>query len=169
MIDNQFLLIMLSFMARGSLIAASCATWVAIPELYPTKLRGTGHSLANMMNGLGAFSSPYVVYSDLSIFTVGMIFAIVNGCSFIAVMLLPETAGQSLDHHHNDRHFLEDALEFVLVHVLRVKSVMKVEPGEHEGGGDTDNVSTDTENSAKEETTAPIEYTLIDHQNMSLV
>ena len=33
----------LAFVARAGAMAASCATWVVTPELYPTYIRGTGH------------------------------------------------------------------------------------------------------------------------------
>lgn len=97
LVSSTEMLTVMSFLARGSLMAASSATWVAAPELYPTNLRATGHSLANTMARLGAFASPYFVDSEISIFTVALIFAIMNLCSCCAVLILPETAGISLD------------------------------------------------------------------------
>jgi hypothetical protein len=39
--------------ARLSIMGASSATWVATPEAYPTRLRATGHSIANAVARLG--------------------------------------------------------------------------------------------------------------------
>mmetsp|Transcript_12455 Transcript_12455/g.15002 ORF Transcript_12455/g.15002 Transcript_12455/m.15002 type:complete len:551 (+) Transcript_12455:138-1790(+) len=97
LVSSASLVSVFAFFARGASMGASAVTWVAVPELYPTKLRATGHSLANTMARLGAFVSPFIVDSTLSIFHVALIFAIANMISFTSVLMLPETAGISLD------------------------------------------------------------------------
>src|SRR3546814_8728918 len=42
-----------STIARLTIMGASSATWVATPEAYPTRLRATGHSIANAVARLG--------------------------------------------------------------------------------------------------------------------
>jgi hypothetical protein len=45
--------------ARAFLMGGSSATWVQTPELYPTLMRGTGHSLASTMARVGGFLTPF--------------------------------------------------------------------------------------------------------------
>jgi hypothetical protein len=111
------LLTVFSFFARGSIQGASAATWVAIPELYPTNLRATGHSIATIVARIGAFASPYIVNSSVSISMLGLLFAVVNLISCLAVMLLPETAGTSLDEDLGEPSmYSASALSFYMRH-----------------------------------------------------
>jgi MFS family permease len=84
-------------LARASVMAGSCATWVHTPELYGDDCRATAHSVSNVVARVGALISPFIVESDLSIGAVGTILGI---CSFgivFATAFLPETAGKDLD------------------------------------------------------------------------
>ena len=84
--------------ARCSIMGASCATWVSTPELFPTHLRATGHSIASSVARLGAFAAPFIVDDhSISPFTVGLVLAVVNMVAAGAAFLLPETMGKALD------------------------------------------------------------------------
>uniref|UniRef100_A0A7S2S4X9 Major facilitator superfamily (MFS) profile domain-containing protein n=1 Tax=Rhizochromulina marina TaxID=1034831 RepID=A0A7S2S4X9_9STRA len=86
-----------AFIARAGMMAGSCGTWVATPELYPTFVRSSGHSIANSIARVGAFMSPYLVESSLAVLFVGLVLGIVDGFAAIGAFLLPETLGKSLD------------------------------------------------------------------------
>lgn len=75
-------------------MGASCATWVATTELYPTEMRATGHSVSSSIAKLGSFLVPYFVVSSISFSTVGVVLGCVNLiASFVALFTLPETKG----------------------------------------------------------------------------
>jgi len=84
-------------MSRLFIFAASSATWVITPELLPTKIRGTGHSVANAMARVGAALSPFLVQSSIPISTVGGVMCLVNLIAAASSFALPETAGRGLD------------------------------------------------------------------------
>lgn len=88
--------VIVSMFGRAAIMSASNATWVMTPELYNTELRTVGHAAAVGLSKLGAFCAPYAVVSDLSIFSLGCIFATVNLCAAIAVCFLPETSGRKI-------------------------------------------------------------------------
>jgi MFS family permease len=88
----------LLFAARGSIMFASCASWVAAPELYPTAIRGTGHAYANAMARVGAFCAPFVIdSSELSLWAIAVFLMCAACISTLCAMLLPETAHVMLD------------------------------------------------------------------------
>ncbi len=80
--------------ARCAVMSASCATWVATPELFPTELRATGHAVASSVARIGAFSAPFLVDSNASPLSVGIVIAVFSGGAAAAVLFLPETAGR---------------------------------------------------------------------------
>lgn len=47
-------LVTIAWFARLFAMASSCATWVATPELFPTEMRATGHSMCNIGARAGA-------------------------------------------------------------------------------------------------------------------
>mmetsp|Transcript_24551 Transcript_24551/g.36146 ORF Transcript_24551/g.36146 Transcript_24551/m.36146 type:complete len:495 (-) Transcript_24551:206-1690(-) len=84
--------------ARFTIMGANSATWVATPEMFPTKLRASGHAVANCMARIGAFFSPFLVESrSLTSVVVGCVLALVNFVAVVASFFLPETAGSNLD------------------------------------------------------------------------
>jgi len=87
----------MGFIARIMIMGASCATWVATPEIFPTNLRATGHSLCNCCARLGAFACSYVVVSSISIESVGIVLFATFTTAAVAASILPETSGVSLD------------------------------------------------------------------------
>lgn len=66
---------------------------VAAPELFPTAIRATGHSIAGVMSEFGAFASPFVVSGSASKETIGIVFATFNFIAALCCVVLPETAG----------------------------------------------------------------------------
>ena len=57
--------------------------------------RGTGHAICSAGARLGAFFSPYLVVSTLSVECIGAILGLINVAAAAAVWLLPETAGNA--------------------------------------------------------------------------
>ena len=61
-------------------------------------MRATGHSVCNSLARIGAFMSPYFVYSSYSLATIGTTLALVNFiAAATAYFLLTETLGLKLD------------------------------------------------------------------------
>lgn len=83
----------MSMIARLGAMGASCATWVATPELYPTEMRATGHSVCSSLAKIGSFFVPYFVVSSISLSTIGVTLAAVNFIASFVAFALPETAG----------------------------------------------------------------------------
>ena len=89
--------ISLAWFARLFAMTSSSITWVATPELFPTEIRATGHSLCSTAARFGAFISPYFVFSSLSPLAVAFGLSSVNICAAVASYMLPETVGTILD------------------------------------------------------------------------
>ena len=82
----------------GTAMAASQTTWVMTPELYPTRVRATAHSLLNCFARIGALISPFLVISDLNTIVIVIILGLVNVMATFSSWSLEETAGKGLDH-----------------------------------------------------------------------
>lgn len=100
--SEKTLLFACLFFGRMFLMGSSSTTWVITSELYPTRLRTTGHSVCNSIARMFAFLCPYLVYSQLSDVTVSVCFAILAGIAAIASFNLPETNTKKLDADDND-------------------------------------------------------------------
>lgn len=83
-----------TILARMASLASTLSTWVATPELFPTRLRATGHSVSSSLARLGSFSVPFLISSDASLLTVSVVLCVVNIVAAIAVYFLPETKGE---------------------------------------------------------------------------
>jgi hypothetical protein len=89
------LIFIFSLLARMGSMGASACTWVATPELFNTRHRATAHAIANLVARSGSFLSPFLIgSSSISNFSIGIILAIVNLVTVIAVFMLPETKGK---------------------------------------------------------------------------
>lgn len=83
----------LCIFARLVSYASTTVTWISTSEIFPTKTRATGHSIASAMAKLGSLFAPFLVSSNASAPTIGLVLALVNVVALIAVYFLPETKG----------------------------------------------------------------------------
>mmetsp|Transcript_12153 Transcript_12153/g.12227 ORF Transcript_12153/g.12227 Transcript_12153/m.12227 type:complete len:495 (+) Transcript_12153:72-1556(+) len=90
-------LIAIASFARMFIFAASSVTWIATPEMFPTRIRATAHSVSSMMARIGAICAPYLVQSHVSVSVVGGVLCLVNLMGSLASLFLPETKGRALD------------------------------------------------------------------------
>ena len=94
---SKYVLLTAAFFARSAIMGASNATWVITPELYPTKIRATGHSICNSMARITAFFVPFLVDSTATNQQICVVLAIVSIIATIASSTLPETKNIKLD------------------------------------------------------------------------
>lgn len=57
-----FIVLLLSFLARISIMSASTLTWTMTPPMIPTQYRSFGHALCVALSKIGAIVSPYLIY-----------------------------------------------------------------------------------------------------------
>jgi MFS family permease len=88
------LLIVFSTLARMFAMGSTIVTWVATPELFPTRVRASGHSIASSAGRLGAFVVPFLVSSSAPVFVVCLVISIVSSAAVFSVYFLPETKGK---------------------------------------------------------------------------
>ena len=77
-------------------MSASNSVWVMTPELYDTDTRTLGHAVAAALSKMGAFVSPYVVFSSIDTISISIILFVVNLLSAAVALLLPETVNRAL-------------------------------------------------------------------------
>jgi len=87
---------LLAFLARAFEMSATCSTWVVTPEVFDTEVRSTGHSSANAIARIGGILTPFLVESDLSLPSIGIILLFIHLFVVVAVLHLPETMGKQL-------------------------------------------------------------------------
>ena len=100
--SSQYILLACAFIARSTLMGASNATWVITPELYPTHIRATGHSVCNSMARITAFFVPFLIDSPANNQQICLVLAIVVMIATIASSTLPETRNKLLDKNSNE-------------------------------------------------------------------
>ena len=89
----SFLLVVFSTLGRMCAMGATIVTWVATPELFPTRVRASGHSIASSIGRLGAFLVPFLVSSAAPVFLVCIALSAISAAAAISVYFLPETKG----------------------------------------------------------------------------
>ncbi|GMH92457.1 hypothetical protein TrVE_jg6722 [Triparma verrucosa] len=90
--------IILCVIGRVALVLAVNTTWIATPEMYETKIRATGHGIANFFSRGGALiASVYLVRKDVSTETCGLLLCIFCMISSMASYMLPETKDVDLE------------------------------------------------------------------------
>merc|ERR1712060_77261 len=89
-------LTLVACVGRMAEMCASCATWVHTPELFPTNVRGTAHSLLNLSSKVGAVASQYLISNAFTHFQRSAIMAGFSLAAAVASMFLTETAGKNL-------------------------------------------------------------------------
>ena len=105
-------ILMLGYIMRMTSMASSCTTWVVTPELYPTNVRASAHSLVNTFARLGALCSPFLVVSTIPTTTVAFVLGMCNILAAIAAWSLHETMGKAMD---DDPKVGDDETQKVLV------------------------------------------------------
>ena len=101
---NRTTIAILGYIMRMCAMAASQTTWVMTPELYPTRVRATAHSLVNCMARFGALLSPFLVVSNLNLPFIVVVLGLVNVVAAVAVWSLKETNGQAMDYEENEEN-----------------------------------------------------------------
>jgi len=94
--DKRGLLMCFAFMLRVFEMSGNCATWLSITEVLSTEIRSTGHSAANAVARLGAFSSPFLVEGSISLRKVGTIMLAIHVLTAYCASHIPETKDVSL-------------------------------------------------------------------------
>lgn len=69
------------------------ATWVVTPELFGTETRTMGHSACTAVSRLGSFFASFLVVSDLSYGTIGVVLGVLNIVCAATAHMLPDTTG----------------------------------------------------------------------------
>ncbi len=95
--ESASTILILGYIMRSSAMAASITTWTVTPELYPTRVRATAHSVVNCFARIGALCSPYLVISSLTNLQIAFILGLVNVVAVIASWSLHETVGIAMD------------------------------------------------------------------------
>jgi MFS family permease len=92
-------LLLVSFFARISVMAACTLTWAVTPALIPTQFRSFGHALCVAFSKVGGIVSPFLIYLSLSVspevsyIIIGIVIAALN---FIAAISLYYISNQNL-------------------------------------------------------------------------
>jgi putative MFS transporter len=83
---------------RIAAMGANLSTWVATAEIFPTRLRATGHALATAMERLGSLLSPFLVDSkSMGLGLVSGVLCAIHMTGMVCTLALPETQGKDLD------------------------------------------------------------------------
>ena len=83
---------------RIAAMGANLSTWVATAEIFPTRLRATGHALATAMERLGSLLSPFLIHNEgAGLGVVSGVLCAVHMIGMICTLALPETQGKDLD------------------------------------------------------------------------
>lgn len=83
---------------RIGAMGANLSTWVATAEIFPTRLRATGHALATAMERLGSLFSPFLIHSQMySLGVISGMLCFVHLVGMACTLALPETQGKDLD------------------------------------------------------------------------
>jgi hypothetical protein len=83
--------------ARCASMAGVCCTWVHTPELFPTGVRATAHSLCNMGAKISGIFVSFLVFSEASNMDVAIVLSFFFCGAGLCATVLPETSGKTLD------------------------------------------------------------------------
>ena len=84
-------------LARCASMGGVCCTWVHTPELFPTSVRATAHSLCNMGAKMSGIFVSFLVFSDASNMDVAIVLSFFFCGAVLCATVLPETSGKTLD------------------------------------------------------------------------
>jgi len=91
------LLTAVASLGRLAEMAASSATWVHTPEIFPTKVRGQAHALLNLTSKIGAVAAQFFISDTFSQVSSAAIVASMSFIGGVAALFLKETAGAGLE------------------------------------------------------------------------
>jgi len=89
-------LIFFAFLSRMFVMGGTSVTWLHTAELLPTRIRATGHGLANAMGRIGGITCPFIISRYISPQTIGIVMFSVSVATSIIVKCIPETSGEAL-------------------------------------------------------------------------
>ena len=98
--EHRMALIVLAFFSRMLVYSGSSIVWIITAELLTTKIRATGHSVANAVARVGAFLAPFLVSPSEKPSTIGITMFVASLLIVVCVRMLPETSGQPLGMLH---------------------------------------------------------------------
>eukprot|EP00041_Stephanoeca_diplocostata_P019343 m.416233 g.416233 ORF g.416233 m.416233 type:complete len:596 (-) comp21277_c1_seq6:136-1923(-) len=86
--------VVFSMLARASIFLASSITWVATPEMYPTHIRGAGHSWCNGIARIGGAITPFWgrTHAVSAAGRLGLYAGVAGLCGWMS-FIVPETIG----------------------------------------------------------------------------
>ena len=82
-----------------SLAGAISTLWILTSEIYPTFLRGTGHSAACILGRVGAFAAVFWVddFAYANVLYGSILYIIASALVSLCGLFLPETMHKKLD------------------------------------------------------------------------
>lgn len=83
-------------LARIALMAASSATWVHTPELFPTQVRAQAHALLGVIAKVGAVLTQFLISDLVPQLQTAAIIGVTSLAAGCASLALPETLGMNL-------------------------------------------------------------------------
>ena len=83
-------------LARIGSMGATSVTMVVTPELFPTRMRATGHAVCSSFQRIGGFAAPFLVNSPASLVVVALLLGAGNWMAAVCSYTLPETKGSLL-------------------------------------------------------------------------
>jgi len=97
--SNTYVLMVLAFIGRATIMGAFCSAWVYTPEVYPTVVRTTGLGVASAMAKLAGIITPFIatVLPSIANWIPILIYGGFCFLSTVAALLLPiETKNRAL-------------------------------------------------------------------------
>lgn len=88
-----FIVTLIAYFTRCSVLCGVSAIWLSTPEFFPTSTRVTGHAIASGMSRIGSFIAPFITQSSATINQVSFILALASFATVICTTYLPETKG----------------------------------------------------------------------------
>jgi len=93
--QNHFIIIVIAQFGKFAISGAVCVTYIMVPELFPTSIRGTGMGFFILLSRLGSTMAPMIdasVKHDRTLITnMYYLYAILTVLCVLLTLLLPET------------------------------------------------------------------------------
>jgi len=93
--QSRFIIILIAQLGKFSISGAVGVTYIFVPELFPTSIRGTGMGFFILLSRLGSTIAPIIdasiSHNRLLITYMYYLYAILTGVCVLLIILLPET------------------------------------------------------------------------------